>query len=78
MTAKTGQDQFGQSAPVRVKRRLSGFEKVMILAMLAVLGVASLDAMDGRLVGANNTLEMAKAKGQQVLTAIRLNAAGPH
>jgi len=78
MTANQGQNQSGQPAPVRAKRRLSGFEKIMILAMLTVLGVASLDAMDGRLVGANNPLEMAKEKGQQVLTAIRLNASGPH
>lgn len=62
--------QRGVSAVKRRRRlSLSVFEQVLIGAMLLVLAVASIDAVEGRHVGKSDALAVAKLQGQQELMA---------
>jgi hypothetical protein len=49
--------------------RLSLFEQVLLGAMFLILTVTSLDALDGKNIGKNDALNLAKLQGQQELMA---------
>jgi hypothetical protein len=59
---------------LRSYRRLqfSLFEQVLVGAMLLVLLVAGVEALDGQHVGKSDALAIAKLQGQQELMALKL------
>lgn len=57
------------AAKGRRRLHLSVLEITFIAAMLLVLAMTSLDAMDGRNIGKDNALDIAKLQGQQELMA---------
>jgi len=64
---------MNEESPLSVKRyrqlRMSTLEQVVLVAMLLILMIAGVDALDGQKIGKSDALTLAKMQGQQELMA---------